>query len=154
MRFLISSMKVLHYCSIAVFICSLYETLFQSPIWVIFVIVGYALMWGTRTQYKELEQEVADNISELQDAIQSFCRECESIGYHEMEYTIGTKTFYLTLHYYAEVRAVIGATFLGDHELLSEISNETFRVLEMACLDEDGKAIDCGFTTEDINKGL
>jgi hypothetical protein len=154
MKALIKILKAIFLVTVAI-TCATFYALFTLGIeWIPFFAMAAFMAYSIKKEYEGMEEDIQTAINIAVKEIWDMCKDSED-GDYSVEYLHNGNWYFINFHYYVTYTEVIGATFMGEYEMLAEKDIEQIVIKELEVRnDMTDEVVDCGFTIADLEDAL
>lgn len=154
MRYIIKITKFFYWASLILLCLSIYAFFTKDTLWIVFIIAMGTMAYISKREQLEIEEDIRKCIDSLVYDIKDFCKEAEERGIYTLDCYYKGYLFSIKFHYTFDIREDIGASYMGDYEVLYSKDKEYIGILKMECFNRFEEPYDYGFTEYDLQDKL
>ena len=154
MKALIKILKAIFLVNVAITLATFCALFTRGIEWMPFFAMAVFVTYSIKKEYEGMEEDIQTALNIAVKEIWDMCKDNED-GDYSVEYLHNGNWYFIDFHYYVTYTEVIGATFMGEYEMLAEKDIEQIVIKELEVRNDlTDEVVDCGFTIVELEDAL
>lgn len=154
MKALIKILKAFFLVNVAITLAAFCALFTRGIEWIPFFAMAVFVTYSIKKEYEGMEEDIQTALNIAVKEIWDMCKDNED-GDYSVEYLHNGNWYFIDFHYYVTYTEVIGATFMGEYEMLAEKDIEQIVIKKLEVRNDlTDELVDCGFTIVELEDAL